>query len=116
MHRHCAEKVGAQAQRRVSLTGVVRFSVHRRGANFCVQVLCSFLCTGVVQFLAKPRSWGAAPRFAGFPPKFTSVCAGPPSPPPASKTDQPGSPAVSGDGEGQGVVLLGVPRNEFCKS
>jgi len=37
-------------------------------------------------FLAKPQSWGAAPRFVFFPPKFTSVCAGPPSPPPAPKT------------------------------
>ena len=37
-------------------------------------------------FLAKPQSWGAAPRFVFFPPKFTSVCAGPPRPPPAPKT------------------------------
>ena len=75
-----------------------------------------------VPFLAKPQSWGEAPRFAVFPPKFTPVCAGPPSAPPApetctvTQTYKSGSPAVSGGGEGQGVVLLGAPRNEFCKS
>ena len=37
-------------------------------------------------FLAKPQSWGAAPRFAVFPPKFTPGRAGPPSAPPAPKT------------------------------
>ena len=69
-----------------------------------------------------PQSWGAAPRFVFFPPKFTSVCAGPPSQPPAPKkctvtqNYKLGSPAVSRGGEGQEVVLLCVPRNEFCKS
>jgi len=33
-----------------------------------------------------------------------------------TQTYKSGSLAVSGGGEGQGVVLLGVPRNEFCKS
>ena len=37
-------------------------------------------------FLAKPQSWGAAPRFAVFPAKFTPGCAGPPSTPPAPET------------------------------
>ena len=37
-------------------------------------------------FLAKPQSWGAAPRFAVFPSKFTPGHAGPPSAPPAPKT------------------------------
>ena len=75
-----------------------------------------------VPFLAKPQSWGEAPRFAVFPPKFTPVCAGPPSAPPApetctvTQTYKSGSPAVSGGGEGQGVVLLGVPRNESLES
>ena len=75
--------------------------------------------------LAKPQSWGAAPRFAGFPPnppKFTSECAGPPSTPPAprictvTQTYKSGSPVVPGGGEGQGVVLLGAPRNESLES
>jgi len=35
--------------------------------------------------LAKPQSWGAAPRFGGFPPKFTPGRAGPPSAPPVPK-------------------------------
>jgi len=71
---------------------------------------------------AKPQSWGAAPRFVFFPPKFTPVCAGPPSAHPAPKTCtvtqtyKSGSLAVSGGGEGQGVVLLGVPRNESLES
>ena len=73
-------------------------------------------------FLAKPQSWGAAPKFVFFPPKFTPGRAGPPSAPPAPKTCtvtqtyKSGSPAVSGGGEGQGVVLLGALSNEFCKS
>jgi len=72
--------------------------------------------------LAKPQSWGAAPRFAGFPPKFTSECAGPPSTPPAPKickvtqTYKSGSPVVPGGGEGQGVVLLGAPWNKSLES
>ena len=37
-------------------------------------------------FLAKPQSWGAAPRFGGFPPKLTPGRAGPPSAPPAPRT------------------------------
>ena len=37
-------------------------------------------------FLAKPQSWGAAPRFDVFPPKFTPGRAGPPIAPPAPKT------------------------------
>ena len=36
-------------------------------------------------FLAKPQSWGAAPRFAVFPAKFTPGRAGPPSAPPVPK-------------------------------
>ena len=73
-------------------------------------------------FLAKPQSWGAAPRFVFFPPKFTPGRAGPPSALPAPKTCtvtqtyKSGSPAVSGGGEGQGVVLLGIPRNESLES
>ena len=53
---------------------------------------------------------------------FTPVCAGPLSAPPApnsctvTQTYKSGSPAVSGGGEGQGVVLLGVPRNENLES
>ena len=39
-------------------------------------------------FLAKPQSWGAAPRFDVFPPKFTPGHAGPPS------TAQPTRPPV----------------------
>jgi len=73
-------------------------------------------------FLAKPQSWGAAPRFGVFPPKFPPGRAGPPSAPPAPKTCtvtqtyKSGSPAVPGGGEGQGVVLLGAPRNESLES
>jgi len=73
-------------------------------------------------FLAKPQSWGAAPRFAVFPVKFTPGHAGPPSAPPDPKTCtvtqtyKSGSPAVSGEGEGQGVVLLGAPQNENFES
>jgi hypothetical protein len=58
------------------------------------------LCT----FLAKPQSWGEAPRFAVFPPKFTPVGAGLPIAPPAPKTCtvtqtyKSGSPAVPGGG------------------
>ena len=73
-------------------------------------------------FLAKPQSWGEAPRFDVFPPKFTTVCAGPPSPPAAPKTctvtqtHKSCCPVVSGGGEGQGMVLLGTPRNEIFES
>ena len=72
--------------------------------------------------MAKPQSWGAAPRFGVFPPKLTPGRAGPPISPPAPKTCtvtqtyKSGSPAVSGGGEGQGVVLLGAPRNENLES
>ena len=41
---------------------------------------------GLQFFLAKPQSWGAAPRFVFFPPKFPPGHAGPPSAPPAPKT------------------------------
>jgi len=50
------------------------------------------------------------------------MCAGPPSASPAPKTCtvtqtyKSGSPAVSGGGEGQFVVLLGVPWNENLES
>ena len=73
-------------------------------------------------FFAKPQSWGEAPRFAAFPVKFTPGRAGPPSAPPAPKTCtvtqtyKSGSLAVSGGGEGKGVVLLGALSNELCKS
>jgi hypothetical protein len=68
-------------------------------------------------------SHGAQPLgLACFTPEFTPGRAGPPSPPPAPKnctvtqTYKSGSPAVSGGGEGQGVVLLGAPRNENLES
>ena len=68
-------------------------------------------------------SHGAQPLgLACFTPEFPPVCAGPPIAPPAPKTCtvtqtyKSGSLAVSGGGEGQGVVLLGVPRNENLES
>ena len=94
--------------------------------NFQTWTLAAWLWPGpesqLSKFLAKPQSWGAAPRFAVFPKKFTPGHAGPPSAPPAPKTCtvtqtyKSGSPAGSGGGEGQGVVLLGVPRNENLES
>jgi hypothetical protein len=67
-------------------------------------------------FLAKPQSWGEAPRFDVFPVKFTPGCAGPPSAPPATMHSAPDLQirqpcGVRGRG-GAGVVLLGAPRNE----
>ena len=68
---------------------------------------------------------GAVEVLLGAPRKrelFTPVCAGPPSAPPAPKirtvtqTFKSGSPVVSGNGERQGVVLLGAPRNENLES
>ena len=79
------------------------------------QILSTFSLTGQNPFW---QSWGAAPRFAVFPTKITPGRADPPSAPPAPKTCtvtqtyRSGSPAVSGAGEGQGVVLLGAPQNE----
>jgi hypothetical protein len=49
--------------------------------NSKVMVPSNFL-----RFLAKPQSWGEAPRFAVFPPKFTPGHAGPPSAPPAPES------------------------------
>jgi len=93
---------------------VLAFAINVSVEKFKMRSMC---------FLAKPQSWGAAPRFAVFPTKFTPGLAGPPSAPPAPKTCtvtqtyKSGSPAVSGGGEGQGVVLLGAPRtNESLES
>jgi len=68
-------------------------------------------------------SHGAQPLgLACFTPEFSPGRAGPPSAPPAPKTCtvtqtyKSGSPKVPGGGEGQGVVLLGVPRNENLES
>ena len=75
----------------------------------------------MLPFLAKPQSWGAAPRFDLFPPKFTSVCAGPPSAPPAPKTCtvtqtyKSGSPAVSGEGRGRGWCCWAYPGTKIWK-
>ena len=78
----------------------------------------SVCSTGATHFLAKPQSWGAAPRFGGFPPKFTPGRAGPPIAPPAPKTCtvtqtyKSGSPAVSGDGEGRWRCCWAHRENE----
>ena len=117
----------AQARSARVIPGYEYSAYVRECVHLCVYVLIMLAVSSLpaesfLFFLAKPQSWGAAPRFGGFPPKFTPGRAGPPSAPPAPKTCtvtqtyKSGSPAVSGGGEGQGVVLLGVPRNEFCKS
>jgi len=110
-----------------NLHSLLQMHSEPNGTRTCVATCCVATCVGTYadganvnlkSLLAKPQSWGAAPRFGVFPPKFPPGRAGPPSPPPAPKTCtvtqtyKSGSPAVSGRGEGRWRCCWAHRENE----